>query len=110
MIEINKSITIPTTLVRRGQKAAERLRDQVLLGKTSLNFRGDIYGHQSVKRQLIADQHGKCCFCETKIGPDGDVEHFRPKAAWCQGDGEPLNWPGYYWLAYEWSNLLEGVS
>jgi hypothetical protein len=40
------------------------------------------------------------------VGEDGDVEHFRPKAGWCQGAGEPLNTPGYYWLAYDWNNLL----
>ncbi len=52
-------------------------------------------------------QDGKCCFCESKIGhvSYGDVEHFRPKAGWVQGN-EPINKPGYYWLAYDWDNLL----
>jgi hypothetical protein len=36
----------------------------------------------------------------------GDVEHFRPKAGYRQGPNDPLARPGYYWLAYEWSNLL----
>ena len=35
-----------------------------------------------------------------------DVEHYRPKAACCQSPGSPLTRPGYYWLAYDWSNLL----
>lgn len=39
------------------------------------------------------------------IGTDGDVEHFRPKQAYKQAPGEALQRPGYYWLAYEWSNL-----
>jgi hypothetical protein len=36
----------------------------------------------------------------------GDVEHFRPKAGYQQRDGGPLVRPGYYWLVYEWTNLL----
>ncbi|HEV2148675.1 MAG TPA: hypothetical protein VGR37_14825 [Longimicrobiaceae bacterium] len=69
-------------------------------------FDGGIYGHQTVKRALVETQHSKCCFCESKTGMDGDVEHFRPKAGFSQGPGEPIEGPGYYWLAYEWSNLL----
>jgi hypothetical protein len=36
----------------------------------------------------------------------GDVEHFRPKAGYCQREGSPLRRPGYYWLAYAWDNLF----
>lgn len=34
------------------------------------------------------------------------VEHFRPKGGWRQSPGQPIEQPGYYWLAYEWSNLF----
>jgi hypothetical protein len=53
-------------------------------------------------------QYGKCCFCESKILhiTYGDVEHFRPKAGVRQRSGGPLESPGYYWLAYEWTNLF----
>jgi len=71
-------------------------------------FDSAIYGHTEVKEYLLAMQHGKCAFCESKIThiAYGDVEHFRPKAAVRQEPGGPLTRPGYYWLAYEWSNLL----
>jgi uncharacterized protein (TIGR02646 family) len=69
-------------------------------------FDGGIYGLQTVKRALVEAQHSKCCFCESKAGMDGDVEHFRPKAGFSQGPGAPIEGPGYYWLAYEWTNLL----
>ena len=60
-----------------------------------------------MKDTLIEIQGYKCCFCESKIGhiDDGDVEHYRPKAGWVQNE-EVINKPGYYWLAYEWDNLL----
>ncbi len=74
-------------------------------GERTFSFDRTIYAHPSVKQALIEAQHGKCCFCERLIGTDGDVEHFRPKQAYKQATGEPLQRPGYYWLAYEWDNL-----
>lgn len=53
-------------------------------------------------------QHDKCCFCEAQIShtSHGDVEHFRPKGGYQQSEDEPLQRPGYYWLAYDFSNLF----
>jgi hypothetical protein len=62
----------------------------------------------------------RCAYCEVSLAADryhGDVEHYRPKAAatdrnWHIRNGKPIRGstnrckPGYYWLAYEWSNLL----
>ena len=67
-----------------------------------------IYGHADVKRSLVAMHHGKCCYCESKVrhtGP-GTIDHYRPKAASQQQVGAPFTRPGYYWLAYNWENLL----
>jgi uncharacterized protein (TIGR02646 family) len=77
-------------------------------GTKSFEFDPDVYAHASVKQTLLEAQHGKCAFCESKFAhiAYGDVEHFRPKAGWCQEEGEPLTRPGYYWLTYEWANLF----
>lgn len=71
-------------------------------------FDSTIYGAESIKKVLIQAQFGKCCFCESSVTPisHGDVEHFRPKGAFRQSHDEPEQFPGYYWLAYEWNNLL----
>jgi uncharacterized protein (TIGR02646 family) len=79
-------------------------------GAKTFDFDRGVYAHPSVKEALITAQHGKCCFCESKtlhvtLG-GGDVEHFRPKAGVRQAPGDALRRPGYYWLAYEWSNLF----
>jgi uncharacterized protein (TIGR02646 family) len=76
-------------------------------GVISFSFDNTIYGHASVKKQLAQEQHGKCCYCENKFdaAAPGDVEHFRPKMGVRQDKGHPLENPGYYWLAYTWSNL-----
>lgn len=34
------------------------------------------------------------------------VEHFRPKSGWRQKPRDSLNKSAYFWLSYEWENLL----
>jgi len=77
-------------------------------GQKKFDFNSNIYGHKTVKAALRKAQHDKCCFCESKVThiSYGDVEHFRPKAGVRRKSGAPLERPGYYWLAYEWSNLF----
>lgn len=60
---------------------------------------------------------GRCAYCEVDIysSHHGDIEHFRPKGAVKGSDGKSIrvvingseqDHPGYYWLAYDWENLL----
>jgi uncharacterized protein (TIGR02646 family) len=74
----------------------------------AFTFDRSLYGAAGVKRALKKAQHGKCCYCEGRITAHspGDVEHFRPKTAVQQRRGLRLDYPGYYWLAYRWENLL----
>ena len=66
-----------------------------------------IYGSSAVRKGLIKCQHNKCCYSEAKFVRDYvPVEHFRPKGAIGQQGSNEKQYPGYYWLAYEWSNLL----
>ena len=50
----------------------------------------------------------KCAYCETdtSAGAPMQVEHYRPKAKVTE-DSTHL---GYYWIAYEWSNLILSCS
>jgi uncharacterized protein (TIGR02646 family) len=112
VIQIKKPKTPPEKLITEGKRKRKThcsaySRDPIAhqSGVKNFNFDRNIYAHTSVKQALIEAQHKKCCFCEGLIGVDGDVEHFRPKQAYRQKPGEPLQYPGYYWLAYEWSNL-----
>lgn len=91
------------------------------------------------KRKYIKDNYfftdqgpffGKCVYCETPfldIFP-GDVEHYRPKGKVTDekyneifkqkndgtfvldDDGNKVLHPGYYWLAYEWTNLMPSCT
>lgn len=85
----------------------------------------------SIKRQIYSDQrmqrvyksagrpfYGKCAYCESDIllNQNGDIEHWRPKKqvrdevggiVMIQPNcGPRIRHPGYYWLAYDWRNLL----
>jgi len=60
--------------------------------------------------------HGKCAYCETQAIRDPQhADHYRPKAeVRLEGgaatavlpSGTEIVHPGYFWLAYTWSNLL----
>lgn len=111
MIKIDKStVAIPSILASngRGEQAADALKALFDQGNTTFVFQKAIYGHKTVKEVLINIQHNKCCFCEAKIThiSHGDVEHFRPKAGYQIDEMQALIQPGYYWLAYDFSNLF----
>lgn len=115
MIKIDKPLQAPKILRDKGKKKKQancnsytRNKAPYRKGKKNFEFDSKIYGHKKVKQKLIEAQHDKCCFCESKIRhiSYGDVEHFRPKGGVRQTPRGPLGKPGYYWLAYEWSNLF----
>jgi len=60
------------------------------------------YNGYDVKAQLKLLFDNKCAYCESDLGDNLDVEHFRPKL----GVTEDPAHPGYWWLAHTWSNLL----
>ncbi|MCP4110196.1 MAG: hypothetical protein GY749_32515 [Desulfobacteraceae bacterium] len=108
MIRIEKPAQAPKILQERGRRETQSICDAYNSGKRDFNFKSDIYAAKSVKNKLKKIQHDKCCFCESKISHNayGDVEHFRPKGGYRQEENDPLTQPGYYWLAYEWTNLF----
>jgi len=78
-------------------------------GEKAFEFKRSIYASQQVKNALEASHYGKCCYCETRVPKPyahTHVEHYRPKAFSQQAPGDTQIFPGYYWLAYDWDNLL----
>ena len=61
----------------------------------------DHYKDVQIKIALEKLFNFKCAYCERDLSPPWDVEHFRPKGR----VAERREHPGYYWLAYEWTNL-----
>ena len=87
-------------------------KDDALRGVAALVRNGQLkskefsklWQNDEVKEFLHSSQDGKCCYCERKRDKkrESDVEHFRPKAK----VAEAPTHKGYWWLAYEWENLL----
>lgn len=111
MIRIDKG-EAPDELVVKGKKLTKGLCDAVdkdvngyLNGSKTFEFKG--YGLDTVKAALKCRQHNKCCFSEARFtGEYPPIEHFRPKGRVDIYGTEVKLYPGYYWLAYEWSNLF----
>ena len=100
---IEKDMTNP---IARGRLELANYRtdvDSSIALKKGSAYTSAKYGHDIIRDELNDLYFDKCAFCETSIKPAAtpNVEHFRPKAS-ISG----VNDNGYYWLGYEWSNLL----
>lgn len=100
------------------QDAAEALAKEFSSGARPAIKQGIYKGAKPFLLQLFA---GKCAYCEGMIElmHAGDVEHYRPKAAvrdldgkcvMVDADGREEEHPGYWWLAYDWKNLLPSCN
>jgi hypothetical protein len=104
------------------EKATRELVTAVAEGKP-IEIQDKLYRRRSIKQEVYFAKggpfRGKCAYCECWITDfqHGDVEHFRPKRAVTDmdeqvvfvsdGDDEAMiEHRGYYWLAYDWTNLL----
>jgi uncharacterized protein (TIGR02646 family) len=92
--------------VQKNGKFVEQ--NQQMVGFTSDAFDPDLYASNAIKSTLIQSHSGRCAYCETLINQNayGDVEHFRPKAAYTTSWSPALFRPGYFNLAYDPHNLL----
>jgi uncharacterized protein (TIGR02646 family) len=92
MIKIYKDYDrVPEILT---SKDVQEKRKQALKEGYRHKFSTHYYDHETVRQKLEEIYHNKCAYCES-AGSNSSlkVEHYRPKSK-------------YYWLAYEWSNLL----
>jgi uncharacterized protein (TIGR02646 family) len=81
--------------------------DEVMVGFTSEAFDSSLYSNPEIRRAIVQSHAGRCAYCETLLTQSayGDVEHFRPKAAYT-AYSPALFRPGYYELAYDPRNLF----
>jgi len=114
MIKLNRPPE-PALLGKLGPTSVSSIRSTLTTNSSlpakkrkKITFERNIYSDDTVKSALLNTQGEKCCFCESAIThiASGDIEHFRPKAAWRNASNSKLNKPGYYWLAYTWENLM----
>lgn len=120
MIKLNKPQDGPTFPYKKGKHKGEcrliiktnGLKEEYVNhqvnfdnGSREFTFDGSLWGNETVKKILKVEvQSNRCCYCEKDITDGGSLEHFRPKKGVKQKAGNSIEKPGYYWLAYEWSN------
>ena len=67
-------------------------------------------GYKVARAALHAAQHGKCAYCEqpSAVPDELPTEHYRPKAGAQRDPDDPssIDPDRYWWLAWNWENLL----
>lgn len=82
---------------RACDSATQLLEISVATG-AAIVFKEKLHRPKTIRRIYFFSGHApffaKCAYCESALELiDGDIDHFRPRA-------------GYFWLAYQWTNLL----
>lgn len=105
---VKKKTDTPASLLTRGATEIAALKKMNKAELMAYKYNTKLYGSAEVKDKLKELQKDKCCFCEARVSvvSHGDVEHYRPKGGWVQKEKDKLTQPGYYWLAYDFTNLF----
>jgi len=125
---INDAQLATTQIIAEWEAKKKTVVDKKDLKKLKLTFDEALW---KLLRDWLLDNvfHDKCAYCETRVvREDYHAEHFRPKGAVkfkvedkkrlgkaivkdeiAEGEVEretEMEHPGYFWLAYNWRNLL----
>ena len=116
MIRLERASLPPVLSSPRADTARERAREffsRAPKARAQDRFRLDarLLDSVEIKEALWTLTSGKCAYCESPLGPALPLEanHFRPAMAAMNLDGE-LSQDHYWWLAYEWDNLLPSCA
>lgn len=106
MIKIANRQPEPTALrSNKVEQLKRKIAAKIAAGLKVASDEYTSYWHDdTIRKSLWESQQKKCCYCERKreLKRESDVEHFRPKAAITEDPSHP----GYWWLAYDWTNYL----
>lgn len=93
MIKLIKTAK-PEVLAKNAEEWTNVVLGKIASGEKLTSTDDARYRHAEVKAALVAETHGKCAYCESKLKHihHGDVEHIVPKSL------EPAK-------RYEWNNL-----
>lgn len=110
MLRLKRPTRCPQILQTKGREKTQAFCEQYdqsaphRSGEASFSI-AETYRNPTIRSSLERAQHDKCCYCDSKAAPL-EVEHHRPKSAVRQTRDGAEERPGYYWLAYEWTNLM----
>src|SRR3990172_6324936 len=106
MIKIDKdNIDTPNIL---NSVTTKQWIEKALQEKEGHKARDHIYGHETVLKILKTIYNNKCGYCESRLGISSllEIDHYRPKNSVSKNSQHP----GYYWLSYEWTNLISSCK
>ena len=100
-------VAIPMALQPGGAAEAEQYKARMFFNEKHRSqrwFDFKVYKSVEVKEALNTLFHGKCAWCESRLGSTtpGDICQYRPKGSVAESPAHP----GYWWLASQWENLL----
>lgn len=92
--------------IRHEIEALDEVKDEVLEEADPEKRRALIHKYagrwRAVREAFEAASDRKCWYAECRSeGADNDIDHYRPKGRVAEEESHP----GYYWLAFEWTNL-----
>jgi len=102
MVHVEKDYTTPPNALTDSKW--NDLKKSVLSEKNNHKAKSECYRDTTLD-SLVVLYSGKCACCERSFGYELQVDHYRPKKA-RQYKNKTYNHSGYYWLTYEWSNLI----
>ncbi|WP_304016498.1 HNH endonuclease signature motif containing protein [Nonlabens dokdonensis] len=83
----------------------DTIKANLLIEKSAHKISDKCY-RDCTKEALTRIYKDKCAICERLRGTELQVDHYRPKKPRDNKSQAKYNQPGYYWLAYTWSNLI----
>lgn len=101
MIHVSMDLShVPAEWLGEARDATSGVKSKKASGRTRyIRSKGHVWRHAKSWLEPLAG--AKCWYCESAVGRfDNPVDHFRPKGA----VKERADHPGYWWLAFEWSN------
>ena len=88
------------TAVAAGELPAKIEEAIVEARSKAINAKSDVW--RAAEPAIQKASHGKCWYCESRQDrSDMPVDHFRPK----NSVSEAVGHPGYFWLAFDWTNF-----
>lgn len=112
MIRVERdAATFPMSLSSSRAAEARRAVEQVLVmdararAQRRIPFDAEVYADKEVRASLNTIFAGRCAFCESTLGTEWSVHHFRPLRAASDRTVSKIAEAHYAWFAYEWGNL-----
>jgi len=108
MISIDKNKVQKPSVLEYNNKKLLKLLNTLLKIESGKDI-DNLYKDKEVKDRLEQLYSNKCAYCEGTIDKaqfTEHIDHYRPK----NGVYDGINHNGYFWLTYEWTNLLPACA